>query len=53
MTVNVIYKRPCDDIIEDLLDQSEIYLDISHWDQVDSIVDRAFEMENQSLLLIM
>ena len=40
-----------DDIIEDLLDQSEIYLDINHWDQVDSIVDRAFE--NQSLLLIM
>jgi len=32
-----------DDIIEDLLDQSEIYLDINHWDQVDSIVDRAFE----------
>ena len=34
-----------DDIIEDLLDQSEIYLDINHWDQVDSIVDRAFEKE--------
>lgn len=32
-----------DDIIEDLLDQSEIYLDINHWDQVDSIVDRAVE----------
>lgn len=32
-----------DDIIEDLLDQSEIYLDINHWDQVDHIVDRAFE----------
>ena len=25
------------------MDQSEIYLDINHWDQVDSIVDRAFE----------
>lgn len=42
-----------DDIIEDLLDQSEIYLDINHWDQVDSIVDRAFEKENRSSLLIM
>lgn len=42
-----------DDIIEDLLDQSEIYLDINHWDQVDSIVDRAVEKGKPVLLLIM
>ena len=29
------------DIIEDLLEKADIYLDINHWGQVDEIVDRA------------
>lgn len=31
------------DIIEDLLDQADIYLDINHWEEVDGIVHRAVE----------
>ena len=30
-----------DDIIEDLLEQADIYLDINHWGEVDAIVERA------------
>ncbi|MBP2622669.1 DapH/DapD/GlmU-related protein [Streptococcus oricebi] len=30
-----------EDIIEDLLDQADIYLDINHWGEVDQIVERA------------
>lgn len=31
------------DIIEDLLDQADVYLDINHWEEVDGIVHRAVD----------
>ena len=41
--VNIYTNVHHDDIIEDLLKKSDIYLDINHWGEVDGIVNRAIE----------
>ncbi len=41
--VNIYTNVHHDDIIEDLLKKSDIYLDINHWGEVDGIVNRAME----------
>ena len=41
--VNLYTNIHHDDIIEDLLIRSDIYLDINHWEEVDGIVGRAIE----------
>ena len=38
-----------DDIIEDLLERADIYLDINHWDEVDHIVERALQKKKPVL----
>ncbi|HGR8455638.1 TPA: DapH/DapD/GlmU-related protein [Streptococcus pneumoniae] len=41
--VNLYTNIHHNDIIEDLLTRSDIYLDINHWEEVDGIVGRAIE----------
>lgn len=38
-----------DDIIDDLLERSDIYLDINHWEEVDNILYHVFEKEKEVL----
>lgn len=41
--VNLYSNLHQEDIIEDLLNKADLYLDINHWDEVDSIVTQAKE----------
>lgn len=41
--VNIYTNVHHDDIVEDLMKKSDIYLDINHWGEVDGIVNRAIE----------
>lgn len=42
--VNIYTNVHHDDILEDLLNRADIYLDINHWGEVDNIVGRALEI---------
>ena len=42
--VNIYTNVHYDDILEDLLNRADIYLDINHWGEVDNIVGRALEI---------